>query len=467
MAGPFEQIPMDGGGSADLYLLRFDDQGRLRSPEAAAEVRARVQDPQDVTDVFCFAHGWNNVFAQALDRYRGFATGFVTQGAAFGIPKPAPYRPLLVGAIWPSTSFVMPWEAGPQIAADPDPFGRQAAEVEELLELVTSSLDPAEDQEFTEAVDGRRSVDAATAERLAEIAIGALRAGPDPDDGSPPPQAGDLLEAWAALDGLAHGGGAGAGGAPGSPGDGAAGDPGAAPVGFGTIGDHPHEAQPGAAGLDFDPRDLLRMATVWKMKARAGTVGAHGVGPLVEHVLTHSTARLHLIGHSFGARVVLSALTTAAAPRPAHCVLLLQPAVNRWCFAPRVAGTQRAGGFHGVLDKVTRPVLTTFSSHDAPLTRFFHLAMRGSHLGEPDFAGVGDTDLYGALGGFGPAGLTGLSVEEKAAVPGEDRYPLDGGARVIAVDGGVDINGLPAISGHGDISNPVTWWALHDLTRPD
>jgi hypothetical protein len=36
--------------------------------------------------------------------------------------------------------------------------------------------------------------------------------------------------------------------------------------------------------------------------------------------------------------------------------------------------------------------------------------------------------------------------------------------RVVAIDGGVDLNGRPAIGGHGDINNPVTWWALHCLT---
>jgi hypothetical protein len=34
---------------------------------------------------------------------------------------------------------------------------------------------------------------------------------------------------------------------------------------------------------------------------------------------------------------------------------------------------------------------------------------------------------------------------------------------VLAIDGSLKLNGTPAISGHGDISNPVTWWALHCL----
>jgi pimeloyl-ACP methyl ester carboxylesterase len=207
---------------------------------------------------------------------------------------------------------------------------------------------------------------------------------------------------------------------------------------------------------------------MWKMKSRAGTVGAKGVSQLVRAVLEHDDTRLHLVGHSYGARVVLASLVTGdAPPNKAHSVLLLQPAINRWCFATDVAGRGFKGGFNPALDRVRQPVVTTFSSHDSPLTKFFHLAAVGrKHLGEPDIAAVGNTELYGALGGFGPAGLGNLAATEKALPPGTQRYDLDAGRRVIAVNGGVNLDGKPAISNHGDISNPVTWWAMHCLTTP-
>jgi hypothetical protein len=145
-------------------------------------------------------------------------------------------------------------------------------------------------------------------------------------------------------------------------------------------------------------------------------------------------------------------------------MLLLQAAVNRWCFASDVAGTGRAGGYVPVLNRVERPILATFSAHDEALTKAFPLAMRGGHLGEPDVAAFSKPELYGALGGLGPAGLGGLGATESAAIPGQEDYDLGSGHKVIAVDGGREIDSRPAISGHGDISNPVTWWALHCLT---
>jgi hypothetical protein len=72
---------------------------------------------------------------------------------------------------------------------------------------------------------------------------------------------------------------------------------------FGVVGAPALSEPEVAGGFSFDPRDMLRVATVWTMKARAGKVGAVGVGPLVRHILRRdSVARLHLVGHSFGAR---------------------------------------------------------------------------------------------------------------------------------------------------------------------
>jgi hypothetical protein len=145
-------------------------------------------------------------------------------------------------------------------------------------------------------------------------------------------------------------------------------------------------------------------------------------------------------------------------------MLLLEPAVNRWCFAADVVGTGQVGGFRPVLERVELPVLSTMSSHDVPLRLAFHLAIRGRSLGEPNIAAIGDTDRYGALGGYGPGGLGAAAVTEAARAPGIP-YDLDIAQRVIVVDGSGDIDGKPAIGGHSDINNPNTWWALRCLVH--
>jgi hypothetical protein len=437
VVGPYQTFDRGDGKTVDLYLLRYAEDGRLLSTETERILKNSLD---GVTEVYLFSHGWNNTFADASSNYLKFVTGYQGQRAQFNLPAPSDYQPLLIGVIWPSTSFVLPWESGPAIAAE-SPV--EAARTEEMLRLVTAQVGQDAGGRLAELVDGSSGLDEDQARTAAEIVIDGLPF-TDAEGGSTPPTVDELLEAWAALDGEAP--------VPADPND--FGEPGA-----------PVAADPKAAGFfnKFDPRNLLRMGTVWLMKDRAGKVGGHGVAPLVGHLLGNSPARLHLVGHSFGGRVVLSSIAMAPLPRPARSMLLLEPAVNRWCFAEKLP-SRGSGGYQPVLDRVELPILSTFSKYDMPLTQAFQLAVRGSSLGEPKIAAMGDTDRYGALGGYGPAGLGDLGDVQPAIKAGAAKYAFPAGKEVIAVDGGVDIDGKPAIGGHSDVNNPTTWWALHCLT---
>jgi hypothetical protein len=135
-------------------------------------------------------------------------------------------------------------------------------------------------------------------------------------------------------------------------------------------------------------------------------------------------------------------------------VLLLQPACSCLCFATDVDGRGRPGGYRAALARTRLPIVTTFSSHDMPLTKVFHLAVRRpSDLGEAVIAGA-PPSKYAALGGFGPHGADGdVAVVDAKQAP--DRYDLAAsGKRIVAV------RGDKVISGHSDISNPATAWTL-------
>ena len=107
-----------------------------------------------------------------------------------------------------------------------------------------------------------------------------------------------------------------------------------------------------------------------------------------------------------------------------------------------------------MLDRVNKPILSTFSAHDFPLTRVFHLAVRRSgDLGEAQIAADEPPSKYAALGGFGPrkAGEKLIDVLDRP-----QKYAL-GDARVYG------IKATRTIPGHGDVSNESTWWALYNL----
>lgn len=430
VVGPYRSVGIGDGRSADLYLLRYNADGMVLSPRTTEILQQAIG---GITDVHVFAHGWNNTFDDATGRYEHFIGEYLKQGAA------RPKRSLvLVGIIWPSTSFLWPWEHGPDIAAGTGDDVR----MEEMRRFVAEGVDPATEAILSELVDGRSTLTLSEAREAAQIVLDGLRIGTDAEDGSAAPAVDELIDAWTLF-------------GDGTPIPPDAGEDGGV-IGSGTAG------APQIAGDGLDVRDLLRLGTVWTMKARAGKVGFHGVAPLIRHILAHSDASLHLTGHSFGGRLLMSSLTAVEPTRKARSLLLLQPAVNRWCFADNVAGTGRVGGYRPVLDWVELPIMSTFSEHDGPLRQTFHLAVRGSSLGEPHIAAVGDTDRYGALGGWGPAGVDVETVP--ALAPGAGRYDLDG-ARVVAVDGSGQIDGRPAIGSHGDVSNPVTAWALRCLVE--
>jgi hypothetical protein len=223
--------------------------------------------------------------------------------------------------------------------------------------------------------------------------------------------------------------------------------------GFTTGPSNATGASPRSAGLlqNLDPRNIVRTLTVYQMKDRAATIGGRGLGPLLTEMLSGAKpARVHLVGHSYGAKVVLSALSQVKeGAAKADSVLLLQPAVNGWCFAGNVNNRNYPGGYRGVLERVRQPILTTYTKNDSPLTKFFHLAVRRrDDLGELKVAMAGrpkPPNEFGALGGFRPAGLADSDCQFIDLKPVGESYDLTQPLKVWA------LNGDAAIRSHGEV----------------
>ncbi|SOE03455.1 alpha/beta hydrolase [Blastococcus haudaquaticus] len=422
---PFRTVGHDN----PFWLLQYDKRGASRSPETLDEARRAVRSA-DFTDVVVFSHGWNNDWDAATTRYDEFVDGLVGQ-----LPDDPDRRVLLLGIFWPSALLVMPGERAPVMAAavGDDPYT-------EALDAVTDELDPA-DADRVRTLSAKSQLDDDESTELAQLLAPVYRAeGPELGDEAEPPAPEELTKVWRS----------------GPP-------PGAARASsstWGTVDDRRNGVQ--AAGLlqYLDPRNAIRGASVWLMKDRAGRVGSAAVGPLVREALAESEARVHLVGHSFGGKVVLSALCAEPVARPVHSVLLLQPAVNHLCFAS--AGPDGpAGGYRTALERTVRPVFSTYSRHDAPLTKFFHWALRrDSDLREPMPAGWPEPpSRFAALGGFGPHGADDDTARIELRSVG-DPYVFPDGRRLVGVDSSASIRS------HGGISVPETWWAMRELMRP-
>lgn len=460
-AGPYRTIEGDNGMQVPLYIMPYDEQGHCQAPLTQEQLLSTIQDGT-YTDVLLFSHGWNNDWKGVISTYQGFLNGYLHMRHDYGLTYPRPFRPLLIGVFWPS--IALPNESGPTFAGfavdDPQLVGTAVDPNQQAVQSLATLLskDGAERLKALAQREQDLSQDEALelARLLAPIYIVAGDELPTKDSA---PIAGELVALWQKITLKAPK--APNNSLPGTPGRiGFVRAPGTTPRGVGRT-DQPATTPEAAGLLDvLDPRLIIRLATVLQMKDRAGVVGAHGVGALLCDLLKTGAARVHLIGHSYGCKVVLSALCFQELPRLVNSVLLLQPAISYLCFAENATGEEepaKPGGYRDALKRVEQPILTTYSPHDVPLTQFFHLAVRRpSDLGDQQIAGAPPPSRYAALGGFGPGGCEKDCTEMHMRQVG-DLYDLGSGGHKICV-----LNGAQAIFGHGDISNDYTWWALYN-----
>ncbi|MGQ4363893.1 serine-threonine protein kinase [Streptomyces sp. SAS_272] len=449
------------------WELTFDADGDTeggRPDRLAAEVARR-----GVRDLIVFAHGWNTD--------RSAATGLYSR---FFAPMPAlapAARIGYVGVVWPSMRFPdEPIPDFPRSAAAGavrrgaldgqtrhallETFPGRAAAVDRIGRLL-EQRPPGEAalEEFGRLV--RLLVDVAPHGPQALFAADTLTDGV-PQDG-PQMFAGPTAEVCEEFAGALAGLDAG------SP---ASGDPasdGLPPDGPASDGLLPGgpvagpERGRGVEGFSLpNPWDgaheLLRQATYYAMKRRAGTVGERGLGPFVGRLAAVApTVRVHLVGHSFGGRLVSFALRgLPEGVRTVKSVTLLQGAFSHYAFAARLPHDARAGGvLQGLQNRVDGPLVCCHSSFDAALGTMYPLASRMAGDARGVFEEFGVGSVLGAK--WGAMGHDGVQ-----AVPGTRAYTLaEALAGPLPASGCVNVDaaavvrrgGAPA-GAHSDIVHP-------------
>ncbi|MEU6376227.1 serine-threonine protein kinase [Streptomyces sp. NPDC046909] len=165
--------------------------------------------------------------------------------------------------------------------------------------------------------------------------------------------------------------------------------------------------------------ELLRQATYYAMKRRAGTVGERGLGRVIGQLAAKApNVRVHLVGHSFGGRLVSFALRgLPEGVRTVKSVTLLQGAFSHYAFAARLPHDARAGGvLQGQQNRIDGPLVCCFSSFDSALSTMYPLASRMAG----DAQGVAGVDIGRLLGAkWGAMGHDGVQ-----AVPGTRAWKL-------------------------------------------
>jgi hypothetical protein len=157
--------------------------------------------------------------------------------------------------------------------------------------------------------------------------------------------------------------------------------------------------------------NILNLFAYNEMKIRAGVVGV-GLADQVLNPWVAAGKRVHLVGHSFGGRLMTAA--TAAVDGKISNLTVLEGAFSHNALSIDPDGPIN-GAFKSVIDnaKVDGRITTAHSDHDKSLWIAYPLASRAFRdtysLGlaaplEPVFGGP--TDRYGAIGANGPQNLT-------------------------------------------------------------
>jgi hypothetical protein len=372
----------------DEFDIEFTKDGSIFDER---QVQALLQNIGGSSDLVVICHGWNNnrdEAAQLYDRFRKSIEGVVKAGT---VPGSAPLKLTYARLFWPSKKFedrdLIPGggvaSAKPandaallklleELKRDPVRLGgndvdaQHAKLIDRAKKLVPALDTVAGQQEFVQCL---RSVLNRTDEH--------------PEDGSREFFAADASRMFEEhsepvnLPVFVAGGGAtsvDAGGAAGF---------------FGDLFD----------GVQAGARRLVNFATYYQMKSRAGSVGRDGLSNVLRRVReTKPQLPLHLVGHSFGARVVTAAASTLPVHSKRVSLSLLQAAFSHNGFSNSFDADHNAGAFRSVLGekRVSGPVLITHTKNDHAVGIAYPIASR---LARDAAAALGDEhDPYGGLG---------------------------------------------------------------------
>ncbi|MCX5225222.1 serine-threonine protein kinase [Streptomyces sp. NBC_00233] len=419
------------GMSVEPYReITFDKEGDGPAGQPAA-LAALAR--QGLTDLVVFAHGWNSSPAGATrlcsDFFEPFP-GLLAPGVEAGY----------AGVIWPSMMFT--GEPVPDYRALVTVLPEKEQVLDRLTELlVTAPADEAAFAEFGALLRELTDVAAGGDDRAA-AAAGPREPVPEFLVADPLEVCALFTEALVADAGrtadLGRDSGPASGPGPGSgQGSGPAEGSGSA-EGFGE----------GLKRYWKGAREVLRQATYYVMKKRAGRVGEFGLGPLLGEVARAAPRlRVHLVGHSMGARLVAYALKgLPSGARPVASVTLLQGAFSHYAFAARLPHDPgRPGALRDLQNRVRGPVVACYSRHDTALGVFYPLASRlaGDSASLTRAAGLlgSDDPRWAAIGHDGVQAVPGTVVRPLATV-------LRGG---VPASGCVSVDTADVVRSHSDI----------------
>jgi hypothetical protein len=423
--------------STNGYRLFFTEAGDLRAVSTTERDRL-LSALGNATDVFVLSHGWWNSPESADCRYQQLMDGL---RAHLPASLQDPFRPIVVGLYWPSVVF--PTETGDCAPAVPTPHGAELmvqGSFESDLRAWAPSAFPSASQSQSFGTDLSRFVELLNRERKGQ-----------PLSRNEAVELASLLDRWRRASPHAD-----AGGTDGPGEELFTADPATVIDNWlATPGNNtPLESLTLSKILDF-----ANAFTFWTMKERAGLVGSRGVFDLV-HALRErggSAIRIHLIGHSFGGRVVAAAVAGRAneAPNQVDSLIILEGAFSHFAFSSKdqIAAFGFAGNRSGLFERAVSSLTTAapairgrlvavFSDQDLPNRLLYPQATRL----KGDDREANRVAQYGSIGADGIKGPAAGSLSLERASADMLVAALQSGGRQL-----FNVDATNVIRGHSDL----------------
>ena len=434
----------------DYFEVEFNRKGEVHSDAQVATLSDFVTG-QKVTDLLVFSHGWNNDEAEARALYSNWLTSAraVLDDPRKLVPGAAQRRFAMLAVLWPSKRFaeqdLIP--GGAAGLASGTTTDKLAAQLEDMKKLFSEKDEKAALDKAKLLLPKIRKDAHARKEFVEHLRSLVSNKNADAEDGSDQLFKKNPEELFAAMSAPVKsakakidpeaGGAASVGGTKKHT---AADDGGAA-----GLGDWLNKVVEGA-------QNLANLTTYYEMKARAGLVGTHGVSQVLQRLRKSQPAlKLHLIGHSFGGRLVTSVVDGPdhVTPLTFDSMTLLQAAFSHNGFAKNYHDG-KDGFFRRVLTdkRVKGPVVVTFTKNDKAVGLAYPLAAR---MNGADAAALGDAnDRFGGIGRNGAQKTPEANFATLLEVGGA--YALKAGS----------INNLNAdkfVHSHGDVAGKQVAYA--------
>jgi hypothetical protein len=383
-------------GSSPFLWLEFDERGNI-DPGSATQL-ATLLDKPEVEDLVVLSHGWKNDKRDAAELY-----GMLWRNVCSNFASGKPERIVVAGVLWPAKAFrtdfdeaaIMISDAGNTLAADAasphtdlpeQEFDCLVAEFEEFLGSASATT-------IAAARTASKGLSAGAAHKLVNqgaAAVGinakspdvelARDAGPIASSQDTPTEAQLLLNKLSPPPQLKL-----------------------APS-VGTAMDLGSAVQGAFLGARAAVARFLNQLTFYEMKKRAGVVGLGLVSGVLSEIGPARPIRLHLVGHSFGARLVTAAANqfTPSGNLQFFSLTMLQGAFSHNGLA-KLVKADLPGAFPLVVGKPKGPITITHTHNDLACTLAYALASR---LARDVASAIGDLqDEFGAMGANGPQKL--------------------------------------------------------------